>query len=187
MILLRPFSKIQTRLQSLLDQPIHSDHAVQTPAQKEISKFVPTTDLTHFPDVLRSLPKNSSQVFELLFSRLSLYFEAGLYLERPNGEPGPLLPKSAFYKGEAVVIGKETPLIQLPKVGFQKVVKFNPHSILSPLNLERLCDEDHGQGLAFSVTEDDLFLLFSELPDLWLRSHIETIHHLILQFSADQL
>ena len=163
MIRLKTFSKIQSRLQSLLDQPLHSETPITPQPSKEVSKFVPTTDLTHFPDVLRSLPKNSAQVYELLFSRLSLYFEAGLYLERPNGEPGPLLPTAAFYKGEQVTLSKETPLIQLPKVAFQQVVKFNPHSILSPLNLQRLCDEDHGQGLAFSITEDDLFLLFSDL------------------------
>ena len=192
-----PFSKIQSHLQNLLETrpALHGEpDRKQKPFPEEPSerKFFPITDLSELNELLESLPQNPEAFHQLLFSRMSLFFESGLWLKQVSSSDHSnqgfnYLVSEAFFQGEPFALSENLPHIFLPKVPFHSVVRFGPYALLAPLGLEKLCDTDDGQGLALSMSENNIYLFFSRLPELWLKSHVEKIHDTILKASADRL
>jgi hypothetical protein len=185
MLLKNPFEKIQVQLEKLLDG---ENGKLAAPAnENQRPQFHASTDLSHLRDILRNLPDHRQEFYPTLFSRLSLYFDAGLLMKIHPVQRELSRPEATFFKGEYYELDDSYPWIQLPALPFHQVARFHPHSVLAPLALEPLCDSDHGQGLGFLVSEEHLFLLFSELPEIWLKPHIAAVHEMVLKISADVL
>jgi hypothetical protein len=168
---------LQMRLESILD-----NHDLDHPSEEILQakkNFEALTDPRLLRGLSESLPDDTTDKAVILFSRLALYFDAGVFLEldSPKWEP-----QAHFHRGQVTVLkGHQKHIISLPSVELMSILRTDAKPVLKKLHLQSL-DADHKTVcLLLRPAQDFAFLLFSSLPDLWLREHTrlvtEAIHH----------
>lgn len=161
---------LQKRIESILD----NDHDL--PSEEALlakKNFEALTDPRLLRGLAESLPQDSTDKAVILFSRLALYFDAGVFLEAD----GKLWePQAQFHRGQISVLkaAQKKPL-SLPEVDLMSVLRTNAEPVLKKLNLQKLDPENKTQCLFLRPGQDFAFLLFSSLPDLWLKDHIKLV------------
>lgn len=165
---------LQKRIESILD----NDHEV--PNQEILlakKNFEALTDPRLLRGLAESLPNDSTDKAVILFSRLALYFDAGVFLEA-DGQFWE--PQAQFHRGHVSVLkpAQKKPL-SLPKVDLMSVLRTSSAPILKKLNLQTLDPDNKTLCLFLRPGQDFAFLLFSSLPDLWLKDHIRTVSEAI--------
>jgi hypothetical protein len=165
---------LQKRIESILD----SDHEV--PDQEIIlakKNFEAVTDPRLLRGLAESLPKDGTDRAVILFSRLALYFDAGIFLEADGTR---WEPQAQFHRGQVSVLkaAQKKPL-SLPTVDLMSVLRTGAAPILKKLNLQNLDPEQKTLCLFLRPGQDFAFLLFSSLPDLWLKDHIRLVSEAI--------
>lgn len=167
---------LQKRLESILDNDQEPPSAEMTLAKKN---FEVLTDPRLLRGLAASLPKDSTDKAVILFSRLALYFDAGVFLELD----GALWePQAHFHRGHVGVLKPhQKKQISLPKVELMKILRTDAKPVLAKLNLQNLDHEQKTICMLLRPAPDFAFLLFSSLPELWLRDHTkhvtDAIHH----------
>ncbi|HEY8270298.1 MAG TPA: GTP cyclohydrolase [Pseudobdellovibrionaceae bacterium] len=166
----------QKRIESILDNELDAPSEEVLLAKKH---FEALTDPRLLRGLAESLPQDSTDKAIILFSRLALYFDAGVFVE---ADKNLWEPQAHFHRGHMSVL--KTPQkksISLPKVDLMKVLRTDTKPILQKLHLEKLDTENKTVCLLLRPGVDFTFLLFSSLPDLWLKEHMrlvtEAIHH----------
>jgi hypothetical protein len=163
-------SDLQKRIESILD----NDH--ETPNEEVLQakkNFEALTDPRLLRGLAESLPQDSTDKAVILFSRLALYFDAGVFLEAD----GRLWePQAQFHRGQVSVLkaAQKKPL-SLPQVDLMSVLTTAAEPVLKKLNLQGLDRENKTKCLFLRPGQDFAFLLFSSLPDLWLKDHIRMV------------
>lgn len=177
----------QKNLESLLEANV----SMRSPTLPEVvHQFEPSTDLSHLKVMLQMLPKDRMDCLVTLFSRMSVYFHSGLLLniaQLGNDARETWVPSSAFKNGEYFEIPTDlqSAALSLPVVKFGEIRKSSPYCLLSPLQLESLCDAPEASAFCLRAADDYLFMFFTTLPEPWLRTHVEAIHQQILSVVAD--
>lgn len=161
---------LQKRIESILD----NDHDL--PSEEALlakKNFEALTDPRLLRGLAESLPQDSTDKAVILFSRLALYFDAGVFLEA-DGKMWE--PQAQFHRGQISVLkaAQKKPL-SLPQVDLMSVLRTNAEPVLKKLNLQKLDPENKTQCLFLRPGQDFAFLLFSSLPDLWLKDHIKLV------------
>jgi|GEM_PF-5292775 len=188
----QPVQRLQQNLEKnlteLLEPPL--SELVNTSAES----FSPLLDLRDMVSTLRLLPTESSLRTPTLFTRLSSFFESGLRLEKDHSQDLEIPAQSelwnpceSFAKGEVVPLSNDALSLSicLPRLAFTEIRRTSPYALLSPLGLTSLCDGPESTALAMRVSQDDLFVLLTNIPEPWLRLHVEKIHQQILQIVSD--
>lgn len=161
---------LQKRIESILDND------TETPSEEVLlakKNFEALTDPRLLRGLSESLPQDNTDKAVILFSRLALYFDAGVFLEADNGL---WEPQAHFHRGQVSVLkGAQKKQISLPQVNLMSVLRTNAQPLLQKMNLQNLDPENRTTCLFLRPGTDFAFLLFSSLPDLWLKEHIKTV------------
>lgn len=161
---------LQKRIESILD------HDLEVPGEDVLlakKNFETLTDPRLLRGLSESLPNDNTDKAVILFSRLALYFDAGVFLE---ADKNLWEPQAHFHRGHVSVL--KTPQkkkISLPKVDLMSVLRTDAKPVLEKMNLQNLDGENKTVCLFLRPGADFAFLLFSSLPDLWLKEHIRGV------------
>lgn len=134
------------------------------------------------------LSEKSQERTAELFQRLRPYFEAGLHFrlqERTSLLEWQL--SSAFSQGEYFPLLPEdqNKVILLSEMTLTEVRKLNTRSLFELLKLPDLAKEQFVTTLALRPTSNDLWVLFSELPDVFLKNFILAVQEKSLRLLSD--
>jgi len=161
---------LQKRIESILD---HDDEVPNEEILLAKKNFEALTDPRLLRGLAESLPTDSTDKAVILFSRLALYFDAGVFLEIDKNL---WEPQAHFHRGQVNVLkGAQKKKISLPKTDLMAVLKTDAKPVLQKLNLKILDPEQKTICLFIRPGADFAFLLFSSLPDLWLKEHIRLV------------
>jgi hypothetical protein len=153
---------------------------------KEIREAAKSFEARRDLDGVQSLVEGDPshpRMAQMVFERLSLYFDVGLLIQKgPGGENANWWVTDCLWKGNvfhlemkdqiaaAAVIPEMTPL-QVHRADAKKVFK--------ALGLEFFLKDIDGEAYLVRPTPHTAYLLVSQLPKPWSASHLETAHRLI--------
>ncbi len=161
---------LQKRIESILD------HDLETPSEEVLlakKNFEVLTDRRLLRGLAESLPNDNTDKAVILFSRLALYFDAGVFLEADKGY---WEPQAQFHRGQVGVLKPpQKKKISLPKSDLMSVLRTDAKPLLQKMDLKNLDSENRTACLFIRPGTDFAFLLFSSLPDLWLKDHIRAV------------
>jgi len=165
---------LQKRIESILD----NDHEIPNEEILQAkNNFEALTDPRLLRGLSQSLPGDSTDKTVILFSRLALYFEAGVFLELDGNA---WEPQAHFHRGQVGVLKPaQKKKISLPKTDLMSVLRTEALPILKKLNLQNLDPDNKTICLFMRPGQDFAFLLFSSLPDLWLKEHTRLVSEAI--------
>jgi hypothetical protein len=132
-----------------------------------------------------------------------MFFESGILLENHDKK----WKAQAFFHHGVTELIKKSKLIQqkkdsrnkifsksspddsntvsIPQVNIMTILRTESSVILHKLKLDHLDRENKTTCLLIKVTPDFAFLLFSTLPDLWLKDHSENIRKSLINGFTD--
>ncbi|MBS1971019.1 MAG: GTP cyclohydrolase [Bdellovibrionales bacterium] len=161
---------LQKRIESILD------HDLETPSEEVLlakKNFEVLTDPRLLRGLAESLPNDNTDKAVILFSRLALYFDAGVFLEADKTQ---WEPQAQFHRGHVSVLKPaQKKKISLPKSDLMSVLRTDAKPLLQKMDLKNLDAEGRTVCLFIRPGTDFAFLLFSSLPDLWLKDHIRAV------------
>lgn len=161
---------LQNRIESVLDQDLE---ALSEEVQLTKKNFEPLTDPRLLRGLSESLPADSTDKAVILFSRLALYFDAGVFLE---ADKNLWEPQAHFHRSHVRVLkAAQKKKISLPNVSLLSVLRTNSQALLQKMNLTELDPDNKTVCLFLRPANDFAFLLFSSLPDLWLKDHMKLV------------
>lgn len=151
----------------------------QNSSAQSVEVFETSNDVEILGDLARTLPENISDRSLILFSKIPLFFEAGLLLEE-NDEG--FSTELGFVSGNLVAPSEA---IQFPKslkpatAQTQKVFRLT-EGLDSLKRIGIFSNQfDRLSFFWFTVTPEISFLLASQRADPWLRDLIEKTHSMI--------
>lgn len=166
----RQINKISKILEGILDEDIDQDFAE---IERQQAVFEAIRDRNALLGISEGLPLDHLMKVACVFSKLSLFFEAGVLLENNDNT---WKAQAEFFKGHTRSIKiSPRPVIPIPNTNCLTVVRAPARPVLKKLKLERLDLQNKSQALLIKPTHDFAFLLLSELPDLWLIQQAETL------------
>lgn len=178
--LVSKLTKVQRRLESILDNDFESKVEEQ---ERQQASFEASRDLSLIRGISQGLPEDHIDRAIIVFSRLALHFEAGVLLENDDGQ---WRAQASFFRGSTKLIkSKSKPVISIPQTRLMSVLKADATAMLGKLKLENLNPEEKASCLLIKVSPDFAFLLLSNMPDLWLKDHVENIRHALINGFVD--
>ena len=177
--LVSKITQLQKRFESLLEEDIDKKHEE---ARTALS-FEPSQDLSLIRGISLGLPENHIDRAIIVFSRLALLFDAGVLLENHDGT---WKAQARFSQGHSQLIKSQTktPVI-LPSMTLLSILKTASAPMLEKLQLTELDPQNRTSCLVLKVSPDFAFILFSKLPDIWLKNHIENVRKELLNGFAE--
>lgn len=185
---------LQTQLESLLSKdwgPSAPTSSAQTEVNQRFQFFEVQTDLSQLETLGWSLPTHEPFRSQVLFERLSPYFDSGLCFSLQHDDPSQEWIRwglrSAFHHGQKYpLLPQDTDKqIALPRMSLTEIRKVAPDFLLSELGLGDLVSRQDLQTLVIRPAGNRLWILFTGLPDVFLKSHIMTIQDRCLKLLAD--
>jgi hypothetical protein len=179
--LVSKLSTFQKRLESFLENDFESH--IEEAHRKDAGPFEASRDLSVVRGLSLGLPEDHIDRAVVVFSRLALLFDAGVMLENNDG-----VWKAQAYFSEGVtrvLKNSEKNVVKIPVTSLMTVLQTSPQPLLAKLNLAGLDPAEKTNCLLIRVTADFAFLLFSSLPDLWLKEHIENVRTALINGFAD--
>lgn len=178
--LVSKISKLQKRLEAVLENDFETTHDENERVQKT---FEASQDEALIRGISIGLPEDHIDRAVVLFSRLGMFFDSGVLLENNDGQ---WKAQACFHRGVTQLLkAQHKSLLRLPHVSLLTVLKTDPQPLLKKLNLQHLDPENKTSCLLIKASHDFSFLLFSTLPDMWLKTHIENIRKALINGFAD--
>ncbi|MBK9321891.1 MAG: GTP cyclohydrolase [Bdellovibrionaceae bacterium] len=160
----------QKRIESILDAETEPQGDDVLSLKK---KFEVVTDPRFIENLAEGLPSGHTDKAVILFSRLALYFDAGIFLEFDHKI---WEPQAQFHYGHVRALkNQEKTKISLPRIDLMTVLRTDTSPILKKLKLQALDPVDQTVCLFIKPAPDFSFLLLSSLPELWLREHTRLV------------
>lgn len=154
--------------------------------------FEVKTDLTDIDTLKIGLPEDTTKRLSILFSRLNPYFDSGLLFSLKKVD-------SQFKKEEWSMIagfhqGVYHPLdlvrknnsLVLPYLQEYEIKKCSSEKILRQLDLSQFASSDT-QAIILKPQHPFLYILFTSLPEPWLKRQVSTVVEEIQFILADYL
>lgn len=139
----------------------------------QIIPFEVSRDESAIKGLSFGLPNDHTDKLVTVFSRLALFFEAGVFLENLDGEWKSM---AYFHEGQLqALLQSESQLVNIPNPILFDMLSCKAEKMLSILNLTHLDKEFKLSCLLIKPSNDCAYLLFSKLPDIWLKDHAEKI------------
>lgn len=178
-----------------------SDLLEKEPLQKNKQpekSFTASNDLSQIEGIRIALPVPLQARVETLFARLSPYFDAGLlFLRQPtiqnhDGASSTVdnwVTLAAFDQGELYAL-RDIDLqiaFRFPQLTLVEVQKVHSKNLFDQLQQIRVAKTPSSQVLIFRPHPEFIFLISSDLPDLWLKPHVEKIQKELLLILCDEV
>lgn len=172
--LVSKFTQLQKRFESLLEEDIDKKHE----ESKSIPPFEASRDTSLVRGVSLGLPDNHVDRAIIVFSRLALLFDIGALLENHDGV---WKAQAQFDKGHSRLIKVHQQVqVHLPQMTLLSVLKTGSREMLEKLQMSHFDPQERTSCLLLKVSPDFAFILFSKLPDIWLKEHIENVRRELL-------
>lgn len=184
----RFLSQVQV-LQDQLENLLSKDWGPQN--QSKLAPFEVLTDLTQLETLGWALPEREPQRSQVLFDRLAPYFESGLCFHYTSEDPSQGWIRwrlsCAFSQGKIFPLIPQDleKQVALPQMQLTEIRKMNASALLTQLDLKDLQTHPELSTLVIRPSGPLLWILFSNLPDLFLKTHINAIHEHSLKLLAD--
>lgn len=184
---------LQKQIADLLEkEPLEKNQPVKT------STFSASTDLSQIEEIRLGLPVQLEARVETLFARLSPYFEAGILFHRQpsmqnhdgvNATVDQWMTQAGFDQGQFYALRNVDLQIpfRFPQLTLVEVQKVHSKNLFDQLQQIRVAKTPGSQVLIFRPHPDFIFLVSSELPDLWLKPHVEKIQTELLLILCDEV
>jgi hypothetical protein len=178
--LVSKFSEFSRRIEDLLENSYDQN---RTENEKTRAAFEVSQDASLIRGLSAGLPAEHLDRIVVLFTRLAMFFNAGVMVENDDGK---WKAQAVFDRGVVDTLHTEKrPEISLPQTELLKVLKTNPLPLLEKLQLTKLDPQNELTCLLIKVSGDFCFVLLSKMPDLWLKNHLEAILHSLQNGIAD--
>lgn len=175
--LLQQAQALQKQLHQLLEKAENSPdlHAI---------RFEVTTDLSKLEQLGEFLPEDLNSRAPLIFTRLHLYFDAGVLFKAHRDS---WCPQWAFQHGNCFQLSKQETEIEFdfPELSLTEVKRAKSQAVINDLGLEEYLNNEKISALVFKPHPEYLFLLLSELADPWLKLQIDKTQTKVLNLLAD--
>ena len=172
-----------TSWQNSLESVLEKNPSLVPKTSKIASSFEVSTNLHELQDTLAFLPHQAPNYLVTVFSRLSPYFESGILLGKTSFDQKTKIESWSagvvFYQGKYHPLPKDNQQLNLPYLCELELRKTTPYAVLQPLQLTEICDGSDEAAFVFKASPDLIYLLFSKLPEPWLRHHVEATHALL--------
>ena len=183
----RFFSHVEI-LQNQLENLLSKDWSPEA-HQKQGFVFEVQTDLSQLEALGWALPAHEPQRSEILFAKMASYFEAGFCFHLTKSKPDWLNWKleSAFSQGQVAPLLPEDnkSMISLPAMGLSEIRKVSSEFLLQKLGLKNVFEVERLSAMVIRPSDQRLWILFSNLPDVFLKPHMTQIHEACLCVLAD--
>lgn len=171
--------EIIQRLQKTVEKILEPSADINfTEIERNTQNFELNHDISKIKDISVGLPHSHTERITTVFARLGQHFQSGILLENHDTQ---WIDQAFFYRGETLLIpNKLRKKITIPHNQFDGVWRTNSSKVLKHFNLSELDKFDLCSCLLIKATPDYSFLLFSPLPDLWLKELTEEIQEQII-------
>ncbi|MBX2988971.1 MAG: GTP cyclohydrolase [Bdellovibrionaceae bacterium] len=157
------FNRFQKRIESLLE--------TEEAAPPSSVRFEVSRDPALVRDLPLGLPEDHLDRAIVLFSRLAGLYDAGVLLENHDGL---WRPQAFFRDGQARPLRRDPmPSLPLPDPGPLTALQAPTEALLRRLGLAELDEKNRRRAFLIKPVPDFAYLLLSDLPDLWLKDHLE--------------
>ena len=174
--LVQKISHLQKRLVQILESS-ESSQPIATIAKD----FSPQTDLQLVRGLSQGLPDDHLDRAVVVFSRLGLFFDAGILIENNDGE---WTAQACFHHGHVQAFSKDQrKIMQVPRVDLMTVLRTPALPLLKKFSLTQIDPENKLQALMIKASHDYAYILFSHLPDIWLTDHITEVREALRSFA----
>lgn len=178
--LVSKFTKLQRRFESFLDNDFENEVEESERLQQN---FEASRDIALVRGLSQGLPEDHIDRAIIVFSRLTMLFDAGILLENNDRQ---WKAQASFFQGSTGLLKNNAKsVIRIPEMNLMSVLKTNSRNVLDKLNLEHLDPENKTTCILIKVTPDFAFILFSSMADLWLKEHIENVRRALISGFAD--
>ncbi|HRO67517.1 MAG TPA: GTP cyclohydrolase [Pseudobdellovibrionaceae bacterium] len=160
------------RLQNSFESLLETDGGKKDP---DAPPFEPSRDPALVEGMTMGLPDDHIDKAVILFSRLALLFDGGILLENRDGR---WTPQATFRDGTARHLRLENKeSVALPEMNSLSVLKTDGSAMTKKLGLDPQALPATGSAYILRPVPDFAYVLFSSLPDLWLKDHMERTTH----------
>lgn len=164
------FSSRLTRMHRRFESLLENDVQKKNP---EAPPFEPSRDVALVEGLPLGLPDDHIDKAVILFSRLALCFDQGILLENQDGA---WRAQATFQEGLAKPLQKDlTERLSLPDIKSVDVIKTPSSTLLKKIGLEKDLRAVSSSAYLMRPVPDFAFVVFSTLPDLWLKAHLELV------------
>lgn len=164
------FSTLKSKIDSLLSEDF--DFNTQERAQIQ-NNFQVDTNTSHIRDLAIGLPRQHVDRAVAIFQRLSTHFEAGLFFENQDGTYKLF---ASFEKGIVSPVRVDPrPSILLPHITLMTVLQTSADNILQKIPQVQFQNSNNMRAFLIKISSDFSFVFFSEMPDPWMKNHIEEV------------
>lgn len=160
---------------------------------KTLIPFEAQSDLSQLETLKWSLPDHDPERSRILFERLSPYFESGFcfHATAHPARTGWLRWRlnACFHRGHAVPLLPDDLAkdLDLPTMSLTEIRRLNGAELLEKLKLIGLFPTEGQSALALRPSDRRLWIVYSHLPDIFLKNHVSLIHEECLKILADFL
>lgn len=166
--LTRTLSQSLNRFQKRIESLLETDEA---PAPDNAPAFEASRDVALVRGLSLALPDDHIDRAIVVFGRLAGLFEAGVLLENHDSQ---WKAQAIFQNGLARPLRREmSASMRLPEVGPLTALQTPARSLLAKLELTDLDPSNKRRAILVKPVPDFAYILLSELPDLWLKDHLE--------------
>lgn len=158
---------------------------------RAVAPFEAQSDLSQLETLKWSLPDLDPERSQILFERIAPYFESGFCFhdtqESSRKDWMRWRLTSAFHRGRAVPLLPEDSLkeLDLPFMTLTEIRRLDGEELLEKLKLVGLFQTDGQSTLALRPSDRRLWIVYSHLPDVFLKNHVSAIHEECLKILAD--
>lgn len=178
--LVSKITKLQKRFESFLDNDF--ENKVEE-AEHIQASFEPSRDTALIRGLSQGLPDDHIDRAIIVFSRLAMFFDAGILLENNDGQ---WKAQASFHKGVTQLLKNNSKsIVKIPNMTLLSVLKTDSKAMLQKLQLQNLDPENKITCLLIKASPDFAFILFSSMADLWLKEHIENVRRALINGFAD--
>jgi hypothetical protein len=175
----RRVSKLQNRIEGLLSDTSLAtrdfDRDLEKPVAKDESwNFEVTRDLRPLRDLCRQMPDDFEDQILSIFAALHPYFDGGLLLEHENES---WQCRLRFCEGH-FDRGVEAYSAHWPQLSPNGHFVLEAKTVVAECRLP-LANPERTTALVLQPSPDYAFILFSRLPHLWLRDHLQDVKEII--------
>lgn len=160
------------RLQNSFESLLETDGGKKDP---DAPPFEPSRDPALVEGMSLGLPDDHIDKAVILFSRLALSFDGGILLENHDGR---WKPQAIFREGVARHLRLENKeSVALPEMSALSVLKTDGLALIKKLGVDAKTVPATKAAYILRPVPDFAYVLFSALPDLWLKDHLERTTH----------
>ncbi len=161
-------------LQKKIENLLHEDlGAKDSDIEKMKNIFSVSQDDVFIRALSHELPEDEEDRLVTLFSRLSSFFEVGIFCVDSA-------PAIAFIYGQFKSLSEKS-TISLPVVGPSRSLRTQNDSLWENLSVFKWIKDERMTALLVQLDHKHSFILFSKLADPWLKIHFDKVHHEILK------